>query len=81
MIRMDIRAALLSLLCLALSLSTFVSLPSLAETFDRCRAIIADGSTIAIGSERIRLLDVVSLRAPAAMPTSWQKERLAQLLR
>jgi hypothetical protein len=60
MIRMDIRAALLLLLtlCVALGLLTFVNLPSIAESFDGRRAVIVDGDTIAIGSERIRLWNV-----------------------
>ena len=50
MIRMDIRAALLTT-CLALGLLTFVNLPSIAESFDGRRAVIVDGDTIPIGSE------------------------------
>jgi micrococcal nuclease len=89
MIRMDIRAALLLLLtlCVALGLLTFVNLPSIAESFDGRRAVIVDGDTIAIGSERIRLLNVDAPesfrpRCDAELVAGLKaKERLAQLLR
>jgi micrococcal nuclease len=89
MIRMDIRAALhlLLTLCIALGLLTLVSLPSLAESFDGPRAVLIDGDTTAIGSERIRLWNVDAPesfrpRCDAELVAGLKaKERLAQLLR
>jgi endonuclease YncB( thermonuclease family) len=71
----------------ALGLSTFLNLPSLAESFDGPRAVIVDGDTIAIGSERIRLWNVDAPesfrpRCDAELVAGLKaKERLAQLLR
>jgi endonuclease YncB( thermonuclease family) len=85
---MDIRAALLLFaLCLALGLLTFVNLPGLAETLDGRRVVITDGDTIAIGTERICLLNVDAPesfrhRCDAELVAGLMaKERLAQLLR
>jgi endonuclease YncB( thermonuclease family) len=80
MIRMDIRAALhlLLTLCVALGLLTFVNLPSLAESFDGPRAVIVDGDTIAIGSERIRLWNV---DAPESFRPRCEAELVAGLQR
>jgi len=89
MIRMDIRAALLLLFtfCLALGLLTFVNLPTLAESLDGRRVVIIDGDTIAIGSERVRILNIDAPesfrpRCDAELVAGLRaKERLAQLLR
>ncbi|MBQ0820709.1 thermonuclease family protein [Microvirga sp. HBU67558] len=86
---MDIRAALLLLftLCLALGLLTFENLPTLAETIDGRRVVIIDGDTIAIGSERVRILNVDTPetfrpRCEAELVAGLKaKERLAELLR
>lgn len=56
MIRINARAALLLLLSLCLAL--FLVVGANAETFDGRRVVIIDGDTIAIGTERVRLLNV-----------------------
>lgn len=85
MLTTDQRAALL--LLLSLCLATVLIVGAHAETFDGHRAIIVDGDTIAIGSERIRLLNVDAPesfrpRCDAELIAGLKaKERLAQLLR
>jgi hypothetical protein len=39
-------------------LALALALPAFAETFDGRRAVIIDGDTIALGTERIRLLNI-----------------------
>ena len=39
-------------------LAVLVPVPAIAETFDGRRAIITDGDTIALGSERVRILNI-----------------------
>jgi micrococcal nuclease len=72
----------------ALSLLSFVAAQGAsAETFDGRQAIIIDGDTIAIGSERVRLLSVDTpesfrpRRERELVAALKAKERLAQLLR
>jgi micrococcal nuclease len=82
---MDPRAALFLLLTLCLGL--FLAVPTRAGFFDGRNVVIIDGDTIAIGPERIRLLDVdmpetSRPRCDAELAAGLRaKERLAQLLR
>ena len=70
----------------ALSLC-MASLPAAAESFDGRRVVIIDGDTIAIGQERVRILDVDTPetfrpRCDAELVAGLKaKERLAELLR
>ena len=68
-------------------LAVLVPVPAIAETFDGRRAIITDGDTIALGSERVRILNI---DAPETRGSRCErelvlglkaKERLAVLLR
>jgi endonuclease YncB( thermonuclease family) len=68
-------------------LALVLALPASAETFDGRRAVIIDGDTLAIGTERIRLLNI---DAPESFRSRCErelvmglkaKERLAALAR
>jgi micrococcal nuclease len=68
-------------------LALVVTLPTSAETFDGRRAVIIDGNTIALGNERVRLLNI---DAPESFRSRCErelviglraKERLAALAR
>ena len=68
-------------------LAVLVPVPAIAETFDGRRAVIIDGDTIALGSERVRILNI---DAPETRGSRCErelvlglkaKERLAILLR
>lgn len=82
---MDPRALLF--LTLSLCFGMLLMVRAHAESFDSRHAIIIDGDTIAIGSERIRLLNVDAPesfrpRCDAELVAGLKaKERLAQLLR
>ena len=76
------RAGLLAVLALLLA-----ALPAASETFDGRRAVIIDGDTIALGSERVRILNI---DAPESFRSHCErelraglkaKERLAALVR
>src|SRR5687768_16258588 len=61
--------------------------PALAETFDGRRAVIIDGDTFALGSERVRILNIDAPETRGSR-CEWElvlglkaKERLAGLLR
>ncbi len=85
MTAMEPRAALILLLSIFLGLLLLAR--AHAETFDGRRVVIIDGDTIAIGSERVRILNVDTPetfrpRCEAELVAGLKaKERLAELLR
>ena len=68
-------------------LAVLVPVPAIAETFDGRRTIIIDGDTIALGSERVRILNIDApetrgSRCERELVMGFKaKERLAILLR